>query len=296
MQSVQSPSHPSRRLLLALAGALPVAAVPVVASAEPAGDDAELLALVRQFHQHDATIRQFDQARGIPDDVFEAELSHWWQALDRVAETPAQTGAGIAAKLSMLRAVHTNDISKEHPRRFALIAGLADDAARGTPMPPVAPEADAELIRLCHQFAETEFEDWYQYTTAPADEADDLPYNEDWAEDLRRITDIPATTPAGWCAKALVYAAWDREAYDCDPVRAKETDPQGSIPLLSSLLREMVAPARNAILDRLRATYGPLPHYYTPDGRWLGPDHPAFIAAVAEARRENAANRAEAGS
>jgi len=158
MNPLQSPSNPSRRLLLALASALPVAAVPVVAAAAPEGDDAELLALVRQFHQHDATIGQFDQARGIPDDLFEAELARWWQALDRVAETPAQTGAGIAAKLSMLRAAYTNDISKEHPRRFALIAGLADDAARGTPMPPVAPEGDAELIKICNRLVASEEE------------------------------------------------------------------------------------------------------------------------------------------
>jgi len=46
---MSGPATPSRRLLLALAGALPLAAVPVVASAEPSGDDAELIAACNRF-------------------------------------------------------------------------------------------------------------------------------------------------------------------------------------------------------------------------------------------------------
>ena len=72
-------------------------------------------------------------------------------------------------------------------------------------------------------------------------------------------------TPAGCYAKALAYAAWWREAYD-----GPDGEADSDKPLLASLLRDMVAPARAEILSRCAAEYGPLPEGYTADWRWIG--------------------------
>ena len=131
---------------------------------------------------------------------------------------------------------------------------------------PGAAGADAELIRTCHQFTETELGRWYRYVVAPAHLADDLDDQApDW-DTLHWIIATPATTHEGWHAKALALSAWDREAYWNDDDRGTHTE------LLSSLLRDMVAPARDAIVARLAAQYGPLPDTYTPEGMWLGYD------------------------
>ena len=62
-------------------------------------------------------------------------------------------------------------------------------------------------------------------------------------------------------------SAWDRTRYfDDEPV-----DSDGTSALLASLLQDMVAPARNAIVAKLAAQLGPLPARYSPEGRWLGP-------------------------
>ncbi|MGI4802513.1 MAG: hypothetical protein ACRYG8_52480 [Janthinobacterium lividum] len=133
---------------------------------------------------------------------------------------------------------------------------------------------DAELIRVCHAFAEAEFRNWWRYVIAPDNLADAQDHEPDWAT-LEWIETTPATTPTGWHAKALAYAAWWREAYD----NAEFPESDSDAPLLASLLRDMVAPARAEILARCAADYGPLPDGYTADGRWIG-RAPAVTAAV----------------
>ncbi len=150
-------------------------------------------------------------------------------------------------------------------------AAVAVPAAAST-LPADLP--DAELVRVCHEFAEAEFRNWWRYIVAPADLADAQDREPDWPT-LAWIEATPATTPAGWHAKALAYAAWWREADDnADP----ESD--SDAPLLASLLRDMVAPTRAAILARCEAEYGPLGKGYTADGRWIGPAPVAVTAAL----------------
>jgi hypothetical protein len=126
------------------------------------------------------------------------------------------------------------------------------------------PGGDAELVRLCHQFAENELGKWYRYVVAPEPECDNQDEDPDWTG-YHRIVATAATTPEGWHAKALAFTAWDRDAYnDHDDDRT----PAGTF--LAALLRDMVAPARNAIVARLAAKYGPLPLSYTAEGVWIG--------------------------
>jgi len=154
-----------------------------------------------------------------------------------------------------------------------LLAGAATAAASAEPA------LDAELVRVCHQFAEAEYREWWRYCTAPDNLADAEAAEPDWAT-LAWIRATPATTPAGWAAKALALAAWDREMYD-DLVEA-ESDTRTALlaALLAALLRDMVAPARAEILARCAAEYGPLPEGYTVDARWIG-RAPAAVAAPA---------------
>ena len=131
---------------------------------------------------------------------------------------------------------------------------------------PAAQNPDAELIRVCQAFAEVEFADWYRYLVTDDGEAehqfeDTLP---DWAT-LRQIEATPATTLEGMRAKALAFVAWDRESYDNSP-----DSRDGHTTLLASLLRDLAAPARAAIIARLAKQYGPLPEGYTSDGVWVG--------------------------
>ena len=129
---------------------------------------------------------------------------------------------------------------------------------------PASP--DAELIRTCQQFAEVEFADWYRYLVTDDGEVErqfeDAP--PDWAT-LRQIEATPATTPEGMRAKALAFVAWHRDAYD-NPA----DDRDNHTTLLASLMRDLAAPARAAIIARLAAQYGPLPEGYTSDGVWVG--------------------------
>jgi hypothetical protein len=103
------------------------------------------------------------------------------------------------------------------------------------------------LIRICHQFAESELTSWYRYCTAPsnlADKQDSRPER----DLLHWIEATPATTPENWHAEALACVAWNRDMYD-----DAEDERDGGTTLLASLLRDMVAPARNAILARCEA-------------------------------------------
>jgi hypothetical protein len=145
----------------------------------------------------------------------------------------------------------------------ALVAGAAALAAPGA-MAASDHDADAELIRICHAFAEAEFDNWYRYVVAPVETADDDDRPPDW-DTYRLIIDTPATTPAGWHAKALAFVAWYREAYD-----DVEIERTAASTLLASLLRNMVMPARNAIIAGCAKAYGPLPPQYTADGVWIG--------------------------
>ena len=132
---------------------------------------------------------------------------------------------------------------------------------------PVTPNPDADLIRVCRQFAEAELTGWYRYVTAPDNVADEQIASDMWVFDRAAwewIAAMPATTPEGWQAKALAFVALDRNAYD----DAEDCD--RTTPVLASLLRDMVRPARAAIIARLTRLYGPLPDGYTADGMWLG--------------------------
>ena len=119
----------------------------------------------------------------------------------------------------------------------------------GAAVEVVAPSPDADLVRICHAFAEAEYRNWWRYVTAPADLADAQGREPDWAT-LDWIRTTAATTPAAWHAKALAYAAWWRPAYDDD---SDWNEPDSTTGLLAGLLRDMVAPARAEILRRCEA-------------------------------------------
>lgn len=162
------------------------------------------------------------------------------------------------------------------PTRRGLLGAAVVLAAAPPALAAVAPpaEPDAELVRVCHQFAEAEWRNWWRYVTAPANLADAEATDPDWTT-LEWIETTPATTPAGWAAKALALAAWHREAYD-------DSDAEGdaSATLLAGLLRDMAAPARAEILTRCAADFGPLPEGYTADARWIGRGSATPIAAT----------------
>jgi hypothetical protein len=156
------------------------------------------------------------------------------------------------------------------PRRAFLAGGVAATASAAVMAsiesaagaPSISP--DAELIQVCHRFAEAELAIWFRYVVAPVDLADAQDVPPDW-DTLHWIENTPAASPEGWCAKALALSAWHRDVFD-DP----EEDRDGHTPLLASLVRDMVAPTRNAIMARLVQQHGPLPGGYTVNGMWLG--------------------------
>lgn len=159
-----------------------------------------------------------------------------------------------------------------HSRRHLLAAAPAalvlTGTGIGTAIAAHAAHLDAELIRVCRQFAEAELTGWYRYVIAPNDVADEQAAAGTWVNDRATwdwIAATPATTPEGWQAKALAFAVWERDAFD-DPADDRCHTSTG----LASLLRDMVAPARAAIIARLTALYGPLPDGYTVDGMWMG--------------------------
>jgi hypothetical protein len=139
---------------------------------------------------------------------------------------------------------------------------------------------DAELVRVCYRFAEEELARRHRYIVAPDDLADEADTPVDW-DSYRSITATPATTPEGWHAKALAFSAWDTEAYD-----DHEDTRDSTTTFLAALLRDMVAPARNAIVARCTAEYGPLPPSYDAEGRFVGytPEEQAEIEAGIEGR------------
>jgi hypothetical protein len=144
---------------------------------------------------------------------------------------------------------------------LAAVPALSGDTVAA----PAVANPDAVLIRVCQQFAETEFTLWYRYIVEPDGECVELAdATPDWAT-LHWIEATPAITPEGMRAKALAFVAWHREGFD-NPLG--DGDAQSA--LLASLLQDMAAPARAVIVARLIEQYGPLPEGYTPDCRWIG--------------------------
>ena len=160
--------------------------------------------------------------------------------------------------------------------RRSMLRGTAAVLFAGTAAASSAePAPDGALILACHRFAEGEYRARWRDCTAPVHLSDAEATDADWAT-LEWITATPATTPAGWAAKALALAAWEPEMYD-DLVPA-ESDTRTA--LLAALLRDMVAPARAEIVARCAAEYGPLGEGYTPDGRWIGLAPTAAVPAA----------------
>jgi hypothetical protein len=107
---------------------------------------------------------------------------------------------------------------------------------------------------MCHEFAEAGMVGWYRDVASDEDSPDECDEDEgvDW-DTYHRILATPATTPEGWHAKALACSALAQSAYDDD-----ESNRHSCTTLLASLLRDMVAPARKAIISRCAEKYGPL--------------------------------------
>ena len=169
--------------------------------------------------------------------------------------------------------------------RGASIAGLFSVPAVALAAQSSKSNPDEELIRVCHRFAESQLEDWYRYVVEVDTDEDDAPVP--W-DAYHRIVGTQATTPAGWHAKALAFTAWSRDSYD-----DHEDDRDTHTTFLAALLRDMVAPARNAIVARCTAKYGPLPTQYTAEGIWIGYSAEERAAIDAENAAKDAAREAE---
>jgi hypothetical protein len=141
--------------------------------------------------------------------------------------------------------------------RGASIAGLLSVPGIAAVGQSAKSNPDAELIRICHRFAEDELVRQHRYIVAPENLADEQDAPPDWGT-YNWIAETPARTPEGCHAKALAYSAWDTDAYDNHGADTSE--------LLAGLLRDIVAPTRNAVVARCTAKYGPLPPQYTAEG------------------------------
>ena len=108
---------------------------------------------------------------------------------------------------------------------------------------------DADLIERCRQFAEADMAFWYQRALDGEDVLEGAWPGHD--AERARIAATKATSPAGWQAKALVLSTWFFDATGAQT----EDDETG---LVVSLLRDMAAPARAEILNRLSERFGPL--------------------------------------
>jgi hypothetical protein len=181
---------------------------------------------------------------------------------------------------SMSMAVPT---STTPTRRVALGLSAAAIVA-GFTAPAIAigdQNSDAELIRICHQFAEAELASWYRDVASDEWDEDE---GVDW-DTYHQILATPATTPEGWHAKALACSAFAQSTYD-----DHESNRDSSTTFLASLLRDMVAPARKAIISRCAAKYGLLSSHYTADGIFVGPS-PEEQAEMARVLAERNAAR-----
>ena len=243
----------------------------------PAPGDAELIRLCHAFIAADAELRAWCGDEDVPDKL----LANYYAALERLTSPPAKSPEGLRIKAEaayVAIADQSHGWDDGHREELAALSVLRELTGRGmnTPIapdfaaiaasmkkPPDSP--GAELIRRCQQFAEAEIASWYRYVIAPEHLADE----QDTPSDMggyNWIVATPATTPEGLHAKALALSAWDRTRYfDDEPL-----DSDGTSALLASLLQDVVAPARNAIMARLAAQLGPLPARSSPEGRWLG--------------------------
>lgn len=104
----------SRRGALASVLAATAAALPVMASAAPSGEDATLLALCAEFWQLQNHIKTLDEdppyTFGAPEQKrHEAELSEachrQWEILEQLVDTPATSQRGWQAKASILQEI-----------------------------------------------------------------------------------------------------------------------------------------------------------------------------------------------
>ena len=242
--------------------------------------DAKLVGAAAKFEAIHHEIDRFNKGESDMTDDQSGDLcSRSVRLAGRLAKMRATTWQGLLAKAMAAQTAIAfancedqgstmPDAGEEHDQ--LAWSALNDLVAAGTFRRPfeeghkVCNCPDAELIRTCHQFAETELTNWYRYCTLPADVADAQDPKPDWSS-LHWITATPATTPEGWRAKALAYSAWHHEPYDDLP-----EDRDTASPLLAALLRDMVAPVRNAIVARLAEQYGPLPEGYTAEGIWVG--------------------------
>jgi hypothetical protein len=76
------------------------------------------------------------------------------------------------------------------------------------------------------------------------------------------------------------------------PAYTEEDDARDTT-FLAALLRDIVAPARNAIVAGCTAKYGPLPTQYTAEGIWIGYSAEERVAIDAENAAGDAAREAE---
>jgi hypothetical protein len=97
--------------------------------------------------------------------------------------------------------------------RGASIAGLLSVPGIAAVGQSAKSNPDAELIRICHRFAEDELVRQHRYIVAPENLADEQDAPPDWGT-YNWIAETPARTPEGCHAKALAYSAWDTDAYD----------------------------------------------------------------------------------
>ena len=142
------------------------------------------------------------------------------------------------------------------PTRRGLLGGaVALGAAPGVLIPAAhaANHPDAELIRICHDFAAYEFGAHFAYCAEPDEEkAAEQGLPPDFNA-LQQITEMQANTPDGWQAKALAYASWRRIGIN-NPVEG--TDEAGQV-LLSSLILYMAGPELDSLLALMAERYGP---------------------------------------
>ena len=249
--------------------------------------DAELLGSCADLADLQKTRLQWDAGEiELSEDQSAALVGKWLAAVKDIEPRRPQTHEGLRAKAVALQTCIDGTMGSDGDQVQSFARALAADVlAAGWAVAAEFRNPDAELIRRCHQFAEAEISSWYRYVIAAENLADEQDTAED-SDGYNWITATPATTPAGWHAKALAWSAWHRTGYFDDE------DSDGTSALLASLLQDMVAPARNAIMAKLFMQYGPLPACYTPEGRFLGypEDAPEVVrdAPAAAERKEPA--------
>ncbi len=101
---------PSRRRVLALAGTLPLAAIPAALALDrvaPAGaDDAELIARCQQLAACRTTIDAYNQDTPVASEAqWDEALGTWGETVSLITDTAALTPAGLRAKAAAARIV-----------------------------------------------------------------------------------------------------------------------------------------------------------------------------------------------